>query len=72
LTSRAATAAELKILMVALQEQRQSYRRDPDRAQQTATIGDHKPAVDVDVVDVAAWTMVISMLMNFDEVVRMR
>jgi hypothetical protein len=24
------------------------------------------------VVEVAAWTMVISMLMNFDEVVRMR
>ena len=33
---------------------------------------DEEDVEDVDVVDVAAWTMVISMLMNFDEVVRMR
>ncbi|MFT7536223.1 MAG: hypothetical protein ACI85K_002177 [Hyphomicrobiaceae bacterium] len=72
LTSRAVTERELQILTSALQEQREAYRLDPKRAQQTATIGDRKPAVDVDVVEVAAWTMVISMLMNFDEVVRMR
>ncbi len=72
LTSRAATADELQILTLALQEQRESYRADPQRAQQTATIGDRKPAADVDVVEVASWTMVISMLLNFDEVVRLR
>ncbi|MFT4512641.1 MAG: hypothetical protein ACI89X_003089 [Planctomycetota bacterium] len=72
LTSRVVTARELEILTAALREQREAYRLDPKRAQQTATIGDRKPAADVDVVEVAAWTMVISMLMNFDEVVRMR
>ena len=72
LTSRDVKPRELQILLAALQEQRDVYRADPKRAQLTASVGDRKPAADVDVVEVAAWTMVISMLMNFDEVVRMR
>jgi hypothetical protein len=72
LTSRVPLERELAILRTALHEQRDAYREDAARAQQTATIGDRKPAADVDVVEVAAWTMVISMLMNFDEVVRQR
>ena len=72
LTSRAAVAQELAILEAALVEQRELYGADVERAKQTASIGDRKPAADLDVVEVAAWTMVISMLMNFDEVVRQR
>lgn len=72
LTSRAATEQELQILQQALREQRAQYRDDPERARKTAAIGDRKPAEGLDVVEVAAWTMVISMLMNFDEAVRMR
>ena len=72
LTSRAPVARELAILRTALHEQRAAYSEDAARAQQTATIGDRASAANLDVVEVAAWTMVISMLMNFDEVVRQR
>lgn len=72
LTSRAADAQELAILNAALVEQRELYGADIERAKQTAAIGDREPVADIDVVEVAAWTIVISMLMNFDEVVRQR
>lgn len=72
LTSRAPSQRERSILASALSEQRDAYRSDPERAKKTAAIGDRKPAEGLDVVEVAAWTMVISLLMNFDEVVRMR
>jgi len=72
LTGRAPKDAELAILAKALVEQRELYGADKERAKQTATIGDRPPKKGGDVVEVAAWTMVISLLMNFDDVVRLR
>lgn len=72
LTGRTPKAAERSILTRALAEQRALYGANLDRAKQTATIGDRPPKKGSDVVEVAAWTMVISLLMNFDEVVRLR
>jgi hypothetical protein len=72
LTGRTAEQRESRILEQALAEQRDAYRDAKDRAQKTASIGDRPPRQGLDACEVAAWTMVISMLMNFDEVVRLR
>lgn len=72
LTGRTAEQRESRILERALAEQRDAYRDAKDRAQKTASIGDRPPRQGLDACEVAAWTMVISMLMNFDEVVRLR
>ena len=72
LTGRGPEPRESKILNMALSGQRDAYRGAEDRAHKTATIGDRKAKPGLDVTEVAAWTMVISMLMNFDEVVRLR
>jgi hypothetical protein len=72
LTSREPEARELVIVRTALQEQRAGYRADPASAEALAGIGAKPQVADLDRVEVAAWTVVISTLMNFDEVVRLR
>jgi len=72
LVGRTPQQRELQILTRALAEQRGAYRDAEGRARKTASVGDRAPKDGLDVVEVAAWTMVISMLMNFDEVVRLR
>lgn len=72
LTSRAPEARELAIVRTALQEQRTGYRADPAAAEALAKIGAKPQVAELGRVEVAAWTVVISTLMNFDEVVRLR
>jgi hypothetical protein len=72
LAGRSPGPRESAILSRALADQRGAYRGAEGRARKVAAIGDRTPREDLDVVEVAAWTMVISMLMNFDEVVRLR
>ena len=56
----------------ALAEQRAAYRAAPEAAEALAKVGSHPQVPDLDRVEVAAWTMVLSTMMNFDEVVRLR
>jgi len=72
LASRRPTAREQEILSAALAEQRAAYRAAPAAAADLAKVGSHPQAPDLDRVEVAAWTMVLSAIMNFDEVVRLR
>ena len=72
LASRRPTAREQEILSAALVEQRAAYRAAPEAADALAKVGSHPQAPDLDRVEVAAWTMVLSTMMNFDEVVRLR
>ena len=59
-------------MAAALVEQRAAYRAAPEAAEALAKVGSHPQAPDLDRVEVAAWTMVLSTMMNFDEVVRLR
>ena len=72
LASRRPTAREQKILSAALVEQRAAYRAAPEAAEALAKVGSHPQTPDLDRVEVAAWTMVLSTMINFDEVVRLR
>ncbi len=71
-TSRRPSARELAVLRRSLLDERSAFRADPSAADALAAVGDAPQAADVDRVEVAAWTMVLSTLLNFDEVVRLR
>jgi hypothetical protein len=67
--ARSAEPRELAVLERLLQQQMQSFRDAPLRAQQLVDVGDAPVAEHVDVIELAAWTTVISSLMNLDEFV---
>ncbi|MFM7058743.1 MAG: DUF1553 domain-containing protein [Planctomycetota bacterium] len=67
--ARDPNSAELAVLGRLLQQQLKSYRDNPEKARQLTTIGD-APADPLECSeDLAAWTTVISSLMNLDEFV---
>ena len=72
MTSRAPSPRERRILGAALAEQRQAYRAAPAAAAALCKVGSRPQTPDLDDAEVAAWTIVISTVMNFDEVVRLR
>jgi len=65
--ARNAAPEELAVMERLLQQQRESFRKAPLRAQQLVDVGDAPVAAQVDVIELAAWTTVTSSLMNLDE-----
>jgi hypothetical protein len=51
-----------------LNELQQFYTQTPDQAQQLIAIGYSKPNANLNVSELAAWTMLVNQLMNLDEV----
>jgi hypothetical protein len=72
LTSRAPEPNELSVLRELLEEQRSYFEQEPDNATQFLAIGDHVPNASLDVVNLAAWSIVAEALLNFDETVTLR
>ena len=46
-----------------------TYRADPDSARRLIGVGDSKAQADLDVCELAAWTMVGNLLLNLDETI---
>ena len=67
LTSRYPTSSELGILQELLSEQRAHYAEFPAQATQLLTVGNIESRVRSNQVDLAAFTVVISTIMNLDE-----
>ncbi len=72
LTSRRVDDDRLKILLKLLNRQRKLFRDAPESAREHLTIGKSPPREHQDSVEVAAWTVVIGTLMNFDPCVMKR
>lgn len=66
-TARFPTAEEVAIAERALQQHLARYRADADAAAQLIGFGESKPRADLNPAELAAWTLVASLLMNLDE-----
>ena len=69
LTSRPPTPAELKALAKVYEKQRKLYAASPDEAKNLTSVGERAPQKSLDPIDVAATTMVVQVVLNFDEFV---
>jgi len=68
-TSRSPSARELQVLEVSLQKQRDHFLRDPTAAASLLRSGDAPVPAGVDPVELAAHTLVASLILNLDEVI---
>ena len=68
-TGRVPKPQEVTVLMAALQSELQRFRADPEAARQLIAVGDSSPPEGVDAVQLAAWSVVCSMLWNLDETI---
>jgi mono/diheme cytochrome c family protein len=68
-TGREAEAAELERLLAAIASFRARYATDPDAASALVRTGNRPVAADIPPVDLAAWTMVASAVMNLHETI---
>ena len=72
LTSRTPTATELKAVRALYDSERATFAGRPTAARALARTGERRPARALDPVDVAAWTVVASTIMNTDGAVNKR
>ncbi|HEY1170479.1 MAG TPA: DUF1553 domain-containing protein [Verrucomicrobiae bacterium] len=72
LTSREPDKAEVKILQELFAEQKARFAKNTEAAQKLLKTGEAKADATLDVADVAATTMLVSVVMNFDEFVMKR
>ncbi|MBL8848762.1 MAG: DUF1553 domain-containing protein [Planctomycetaceae bacterium] len=68
-TSRTPAATELDVLRRTLAGHREHFRNDPAAAAELIDIGDSAAPADVDPVELAAFTLVASLVLNLDEVI---
>jgi Protein of unknown function (DUF1553)/Protein of unknown function (DUF1549)/Planctomycete cytochrome C len=66
-TARPPTKTELTLLLSLYQESLEKYRKDPSAAKTLATAGIGPPPSNLDIVELAAWTVVANVLLNLDE-----
>ena len=69
LTSRKPRAAELSELMSLFEKQQKHFIENRDKAEKLLSIGEYPRDKSLDVAELAAYTVVVSMIMNFDEFV---
>jgi hypothetical protein len=67
-TCRTPDPKELAELTSALADLHSEYKKDPVEAKKLITIGETKPDGSLDAIDLAAWTMLASTVLNLDEV----
>lgn len=70
--ARGATADELRVMERLLADARAAFRDDSGKASALAAIGASRPDPNVDQVELAAWTVLASTLLNLDETVSKR
>jgi mono/diheme cytochrome c family protein len=70
--ARPATADEARVMGRLLAEAREAFAADPAKASALGEIGASRPGPDVDAVELAAWTVLASTLLNLDETVSKR
>ncbi|MDW8310418.1 MAG: DUF1553 domain-containing protein, partial [Verrucomicrobiales bacterium] len=66
-TARRPTPDELRVLLDFVQRQLDEFRANPDAAQKLLAVGDFQPPEPLDERELAAWTMLASLLLNLDE-----
>jgi hypothetical protein len=66
-TARIPTKTELTHLLNLYQESLEKYRKDPSAAKTLATAGIGPPPSNLDIAELAAWTVVANVLLNLDE-----
>jgi hypothetical protein len=67
--SRAATAAEVKVLAKLFSQHLEQYRQDKKAAENSMRVGDRAVPAGLDVSDLAAWTSVTRVLLNLHETI---
>src|SRR5689334_9512942 len=67
--SRAPSAAELKVLLGVLNQQKAAFRDNPDAALKLLSVGESKRSEKLDACELAAWTSVASVILNLDETI---
>jgi mono/diheme cytochrome c family protein len=67
--SRPPTASEQRILQGLYQEAIDGFRRDKSAAEKLVAVGDSPRDTSVDVVELAGWTTIASVLLNLDETI---
>jgi hypothetical protein len=68
-TSRKPEPRELDSLLAGLERRKLSFRADPESAKKLLSVGERKPRVDLDPVELAAHTITASVILNLDETV---
>ena len=68
-TSRPPTEAEQVVLMNGLTTYRAAYQRNAQAAEELVSAGESPRADNLDVTEFAAWTTIVSVIMNLDEVI---
>jgi hypothetical protein len=69
LTARPPSEKELTLLWRVFDEQLARYRKDPAAAEKLLAVGEAKRNEKLDAAELAAWSMVASVILNLDEVV---
>ena len=69
LTSRKPRPSELSELVLLFEKQKKHFTENPENAEKLLTVGEFPRDKKLDTVEVAAYTVVASMMMNFDEFV---
>lgn len=67
--ARAPTPQELDVLRTRYQKQLARYQADKDAASRLVQVGNHPRLVNLDIVELAAWTGVASIILNLDETI---
>ncbi len=65
--ARKATSREVDILTNILNGQRETFRAHPDQAKELLSVGEFPVDESLDAADLAAWTIVMQMVLNLDE-----
>jgi hypothetical protein len=68
-TSRRPSAQEAEIIRNTLDQHLAAFKARPDAAMQAVRYGESRPDDRVNVVDLAAWTMITNLMLNLDEMV---
>lgn len=66
---RRPTAREVEVLTAACRREFERYAQDREGANRLIHVGASRPPVDVDIAELAAWTVVASTLLNLDETI---
>jgi uncharacterized protein DUF1553 len=67
--ARPPTAAETKVLLRVLDQERSTFQKDHDAALKLLSVGESKRDEKLDATVLAAWTTVASMILNLDETI---
>jgi hypothetical protein len=68
-TGRKPAAEELKVLLTVFSQELADYQKDKGAAEKLLGVGDFKAKNDLDKAELAAWSMIASMILNLDETI---